>query len=304
MSNYFAAGLGLSTLNQNGDPLEAYFPLPLLNVADATIALFSDALKDIATLGNTQSTYLLDANALRTIASALQTSTGDAQAEQLSSIASTLIDSKRQPVLVLLRNDEAPSTVAEAYLKLHLLSHRLVKPHQVNLDGIFASLPNVAWTNHGPVDLEELPARQLRARADGDWLNVKSVDKFPAMTDYVVPNGVRIADTARVRLGAYIGEGTTIMHEGFVNFNAGTAGTSMIEGRISAGVFVGEGSDLGGGCSTMGTLSGGGNIVIAVGENCLIGANAGVGIGLGDRCTVEAGLYICLLYTSPSPRDY
>ena len=175
---------------------------------------------------------------------------------------------------------------------LHLLSHRLVKPHAVNLSGIFPLLPNVAWTNIGAVDLAELAELQLEARLKGKLLEVFSVDKFPKMTDYVVPAGVRIADTARVRLGAYIGEGTTVMHEGFVNFNAGTEGPGMIEGRVSAGVFVGKGSDLGGGCSTMGTLSGGGNIVISVGEGCLIGANAGIGIPLGDRNIVEAGLYI------------
>jgi 2,3,4,5-tetrahydropyridine-2-carboxylate N-succinyltransferase len=160
------------------------------------------------------------------------------------------------------------------------------------LDGIFALLPNVAWTNQGPIDLSELSERQLDARLKGEPLEVSSVDKFPKMTNYVVPTGVRIAHTARVRLGAYLGEGTTIMHEGFVNFNAGTEGTAMIEGRISAGVFVGKGSDLGGGCSTMGTLSGGNNVIIAIGEGCLIGANAGVGLPLGDRCTIEAGLYV------------
>jgi len=177
-------------------------------------------------------------------------------------------------------------------LKLHLLSHRLVKPHGLSLAGIFPLLPNVAWTSQGAVDLSELAERQLEARLKGKLLEVFSVDKFPKMTDYVVPAGVRIADSARVRLGAYIGEGTTVMHEGFVNFNGGTEGPGMIEGRVSAGVFVGKGSDLGGGCSTMGTLSGGGNIIISVGEGCLIGANAGIGIPLGDRNTVEAGLYI------------
>ena len=189
-------------------------------------------------------------------------------------------------------SDDSASSTPEVYLKLHLISHRLVKPHGLKLDGIFGLLPNIAWTNEGPIDLDELPERQLDARIAGRTLEVKSVDKFPQMTDYVVPRGVRIADTARVRLGAYVGEGTTVMHEGFINFNAGTEGTSMIEGRISAGVMVGKGSDLGGGCSTMGTLSGGGNIIVAVGENCLIGANAGIGIPLGDRNTVEAGLYI------------
>ncbi len=157
---------------------------------------------------------------------------------------------------------------------------------------MFGLLPNVAWTNQGAIDLAELPEAQLKARLNGELLSVNSVDKFPRMTDYIVPSGTRIAHTARVRLGAHIGEGTTIMHEGFVNFNAGTLGVSMVEGRISAGVVVGDGSDLGGGCSTMGTLSGGGNIIISVGEKCLLGANAGIGIPLGDRCTVESGLYV------------
>ena len=162
----------------------------------------------------------------------------------------------------------------------------------LSLAGVFPLLPNVAWTSQGAIDLGELAERQLEARLRGELLEVFSVDKFPKMTDYVVPAGVRIADSARIRLGAYIGEGTTVMHEGFVNFNAGTEGPGMIEGRVSAGVFVGKGSDLGGGCSTMGTLSGGGNIVIKVGEGCLIGANAGIGIPLGDRNTVESGLYV------------
>jgi 2,3,4,5-tetrahydropyridine-2-carboxylate N-succinyltransferase len=195
-------------------------------------------------------------------------------------------------VAVLLKADAPPANVPEAYLKLHLLSHRLVKPHGTNLDGLFGALPNVAWTNEGAIAIDELPGRQLAARLRGEVLEVSSVDKFPKMTNYVVPSGVRIAHTARVRLGAYLGEGTTIMHVGFVNFNAGSMGPGMIEGRISAGVVVGSGSDLGGGCSTIGTLSGGGNIVISVGEKCLIGANAGIGIPLGDRCTVEAGLFV------------
>jgi 2,3,4,5-tetrahydropyridine-2-carboxylate N-succinyltransferase len=167
-----------------------------------------------------------------------------------------------------------------------------VPPHGTNLDGTFGLLPNVAWTSAGAIDLAELPQRQLDARLRGEVLEVSCVDKFPKMTNYVVPAGVRIAHTARVRLGAYVGEGTTIMHEGFVNFNAGTDGPGMIEGRISAGVRVGSGSDLGGGCSTLGTLSGGGDIVISIGRECLLGANAGVGIPLGDRCTVEAGLFV------------
>jgi 2,3,4,5-tetrahydropyridine-2-carboxylate N-succinyltransferase len=185
-----------------------------------------------------------------------------------------------------------PPDAPDAYLRLHLLSHRLIRPHDASLDGLFGVLNNVAWTSHGPIDPAELPAARLRFRAAGVPLEVHSVDKFPRMTDYVVPSGVRIADADRVRLGAHLAEGTTVMHEGFVNFNAGTLGASMVEGRISAGVVVGDGTDVGGGASIMGTLSGGGTEVISLGERCLIGANGGVGISLGDDCTVEAGLYV------------
>ena len=188
--------------------------------------------------------------------------------------------------------DAAPVSAPDAYLRLHLLSHRLVAPHGQNLEGIFGVLANVAWTSLGPVDPAAIEAVRLRARAAGVALAVTSVDKFPRMIDYVVPSGVRIGDGDRVRLGAYLGVGTTVMHEGFVNFNAGTLGASMVEGRISAGVVVGDGSDVGGGASIMGTLSGGGKAVIALGERCLLGANAGLGISLGDDCVVEAGLYL------------
>ena len=187
---------------------------------------------------------------------------------------------------------QAPVDAADAYLRLHLLSHRLVQPRTINLDGIFGLLTNVAWTSLGPVAIDKLTATQLRARVHGQTLNVYGVDKFPRMVDYVVPSGVRIADADRVRLGAHLASGTTVMHEGFVNFNAGTLGASMVEGRISAGVVVGDGSDVGGGASIMGTLSGGGKEVISIGERCLIGANAGVGISLGDECVIEAGCYI------------
>ncbi|TQL23194.1 2,3,4,5-tetrahydropyridine-2,6-dicarboxylate N-succinyltransferase [Streptomyces sp. SLBN-134] len=187
---------------------------------------------------------------------------------------------------------EKPVDAHDVYLRLHLLSHRLVRPHGQNLDGIFGFLANVAWTSLGPVAVDDIEKVRLNARAEGLHLAVTSVDKFPRMTDYVAPKGVRIADADRVRLGAHLAEGTTVMHEGFVNFNAGTLGTSMVEGRISAGVVIGDGSDIGGGASTMGTLSGGGNVRISVGERCLIGAEAGVGIALGDECVVEAGLYV------------
>jgi 2,3,4,5-tetrahydropyridine-2-carboxylate N-succinyltransferase len=185
-----------------------------------------------------------------------------------------------------------PKDTADVYLRLHLLSHRLVRPRTINLDGIFGLLPNVAWTTIGPVELERLSEVRLMARARGHSFTVLSVDKFPRMVDYVAPTGVRIGDADRVRLGAHLAEGTTVMHEGFVNFNAGTLGSSMVEGRISAGVVVGDGSDVGGGASIMGTLSGGGKEVISIGSGCLIGANAGVGISLGDNSIIEAGCYV------------
>jgi 2,3,4,5-tetrahydropyridine-2-carboxylate N-succinyltransferase len=187
---------------------------------------------------------------------------------------------------------DAPVDAADAYLRLHLLSHRLIKPHQANLDGIFGLLPNVAWTSAGPCPPERVDDLRLAVRAAGQRLTVFGIDKFPRMVDYVTPSGVRIADGDRVRLGAHLAAGTTVMHEGFVNFNAGTLGTSMVEGRISAGVVVDDGSDVGGGSSIMGTLSGGGKEVISLGKRCLIGANGGVGISLGDDCVVEAGCYV------------
>jgi 2,3,4,5-tetrahydropyridine-2-carboxylate N-succinyltransferase len=187
--------------------------------------------------------------------------------------------------------DDPPAGVEDAYLRLHLLSHRLVRPNTVNLDGLFAVLPNVVWTSVGPCAVEGFELTRLALRRKGP-VQVFGVDKFPRMTDYVVPSGIRIADADRVRLGAYLAEGTTVMHEGFVNFNAGTLGTSMVEGRISSGVVVGDGTDVGGGASIMGTLSGGGRERITVGRRCLIGANAGIGISLGDDCIVEAGTYI------------
>ncbi|SDQ71220.1 2,3,4,5-tetrahydropyridine-2,6-dicarboxylate N-succinyltransferase [Quadrisphaera sp. DSM 44207] len=188
--------------------------------------------------------------------------------------------------------DAAPADAPDAYLRLHLLSARLVAPHGVSLEGIFGVLANVVWTNHGPCAVAGFEAARLRLRASAGPVQVLGVDKFPRMTDYVVPAGVRVADADRVRLGAHLAEGTTVMHEGFVNFNAGTLGPSMVEGRISAGVVVGAGSDVGGGASIMGTLSGGGRQVVSIGERSLVGANAGVGISLGDDCVVEAGLYV------------
>lgn len=197
-------------------------------------------------------------------------------------VVATTIDDLSQP----------PSDPADAYLRLHLLSHRVYKPHDINVDGIFGALNNVVWTSEGPCDVDSFTTVKQLMIGAGRPPMVRSVDKFPRMVDYVIPSGVRIADGDRVRLGAYLGEGTTVMHEGFVNFNAGTLGTSMVEGRISSGVLVGDGSDVGGGASIMGTLSGGGTEVISIGQNCLLGANSGIGISLGDGCVVEAGLYV------------
>jgi len=198
----------------------------------------------------------------------------------------------REVVSVEVDITQAPANAADAYLRLHLLSHRLVKPHGLALDGIFGILSNVVWTSVGPCAVEGFELTRARLKAAHGHVSVYSVDKFPRMVDYVIPSGVRIADADRVRLGAHLASGTTVMHEGFVNFNAGTLGTSMVEGRISAGVIVGDGTDVGGGASIMGTLSGGGKEVISIGEKCLLGANSGLGISLGDNCVIEAGTYI------------
>lgn len=249
-----AHGYGLATLDANGNTLDTWYPSPAVGEAPETP---------------------LPPRALEA-------------AVRSDELRHTSIELR----LVEIDTDEAPETVADAYLRLHLLSHRMVRPHGVNLDGIFAILPNVVWTSAGPCSGEGFETTRGRFRAFGKQLTVYGIDKFPRMVDYVVPSGVRIADADRVRLGAYLSEGTTVMHEGFVNFNAGTLGASMVEGRISQGVTVGNGSDIGGGASIMGTLSGGGKEVITIGERSLLGANAGLGISLGDDCIVESGLYL------------
>jgi 2,3,4,5-tetrahydropyridine-2-carboxylate N-succinyltransferase len=284
MTDFYSFGLGIGTQNKQQQWLDIFYSAPLLKPSPAIV----NAIK--TSLTYTEGNAAIDVTP--TQMSELANELANAGETEQSALANMLSTSEQPLVVTLLASDAAPSSVPEGYLKLHLLSHRLVKPHGTDLSGLFGILPNVAWTNQGAVDITELPQRQLAARLKGELLTVDCVDKFPKMTNYVVPSGVRIAHTARVRLGAHIGEGTTIMHEGFVNFNAGTLGTSMVEGRISAGVVVGEGSDLGGGSSTMGTLSGGGNIVISIGKESLLGANAGVGIPIGDRCIVESGLYI------------
>jgi 2,3,4,5-tetrahydropyridine-2,6-dicarboxylate N-succinyltransferase len=247
-----ASGTGLATIAADGTVLDTWYPAPALG-ADAP-----EVAADLEPLAGTDA-----ARGVRT------------------AVVRTAIASLADP----------PADAHDAYLRLHLLSHRLVAPHEANVDGIFGVLANVVWTSHGPCPVAGFELTRSRLRAQGP-VAVYGVDKFPRMVDYVLPEGVRIADADRVRLGAYLAAGTTVMHEGFVNFNAGTLGASMVEGRISAGVVVGDGSDVGGGASIMGTLSGGGKEVISVGERCLIGANAGIGISLGDDCVVEAGLYV------------
>ncbi|MHA7648270.1 2,3,4,5-tetrahydropyridine-2,6-dicarboxylate N-succinyltransferase [Mycobacterium sp. ML4] len=256
-----AAGIGLATLASDGSVLDVWFPTPELTDSETT-ATSRLALSDVpAELG------------------ALVGRDDDRQTETIA-IRTTIASL-----------DDAATDAYDAYLRLHLLSHRLVAPHGLNAGGLFGVLTNVVWTNRGPCAVEGFEAVRARLRRLGP-VTVYGVDKFPRMVDYVLPSGVRIADADRVRLGAHLAPGTTVMHEGFVNFNAGTLGASMVEGRISAGVVVGDGSDIGGGASIMGTLSGGGAQVISIGKRCLLGANAGLGISLGDDCVVEAGLYI------------
>ena len=269
----FAFGIGISQRDRHGNPLDCLFPNPMLRPSRE----LSEAL---ATLPPGTSELGPEA------AQALAETAGEALTN------ANLLEADQPLVAVRLDEDSAIASTPEAYLKLHLLSHRLTLPNTLNLDGIFAHLPNLAWTTRGAIPVEDLQDAVVAARLDGGHLEVMSVDKFPKMANYVMPGGVRIADASRIRLGAYLGDGTTVMHEGFVNFNAGALGPNMVEGRISQGVVIDEGTDLGGSASTMGTLSGGGEITITLGKNCLIGANAGTGIPLGDRCTIEAGLYI------------
>ena len=281
---YFAFGLGVGTKSSAGDLLEVYYNAPLVNADDAMIAAVAEKVG--YTGGN--AAIEIEESQLKALEAAFLAVGAEDQAE----IVEILEGTTQALFVTILETDAEPATTAEVYLKLALLSHRLVQPHGLSLAGMFGLLPNVAWTSEGAVSMDDLSKRQLAARAQGRMLHVYSVDKFPQMTNYVVPEGIRVGDASRIRLGAHVGEGTTVMHEGFINFNAGTMGVSMVEGRISAGVVVGNGSDIGGGASTMGTLSGGNNVVISVGENCLLGANAGLGLPLGDRCTLEAGLYV------------
>ena len=280
----YSFALGLASKDSKGGIIEVYYPDPRLNPSSeiARVVLASERY----TTGN--GFWELSKEDL----DSLQSKFFASDEKSLAEICKKIRLSDKVKLLTVIRENNAPSSIPEAFLQLHLLSHRLAKPNELNLDGIFSILRNIAWTNKGAITVEDLPKKQLEARIKGEVLEVYSIDKFPKMTNYIVPDGVRVADAARIRLGAHIGEGTTVMHEGFVNFNAGTEGTAMVEGRVSAGVVIGENTDLGGSCSTMGTLSGGGTEIISVGKNCLIGANAGIGIPLADGCIVEAGLYV------------
>lgn len=296
-----AFGLGFATRSLAGDGqkvLDTFYPFPNLEANVGFVALMCDILGVEANGTFALSAEVLD-EAARWCAPVLADGGRHPNAQLISSLRRVLTQGASQlgtvvePVLVCIANlSFAPVTTSEVYLRLHLLSHRLVRPHGLSLYGQFALLANVVWTNHGPADPDGFDERRGELRGRGVIVQVTGVDKFPRMCDYVVPVGVRIAHADRVRLGAYLAEGTTVMHEGFVNFNAGTLGNAMVEGRISAGVVVGANSDVGGGASIMGTLSGGGTEVISLGEGCLLGANGGVGISLGDHCTVEAGLYV------------
>ena len=277
----YALAFGIGTKNRNDDWLEVYFPRPAFRPNQALV----HGIAAVTGYKGGNNDIELNADQLRELADTITD-------ERQNSVVAQMASSTKPVVLTMIESDDALQSTPETYLKLHLLSHRCVLPNEQNLEGIYPLLPNVAWTEQGAVDLNEIEERQFKARLKGQVLEVSAVDKFPKMTNYVIPSGARIAHSARVRLGAYVGEGTTVMHEGFINFNAGTLGPNMIEGRVSQGVTVSGGTDLGGSASTAGTLSGGGNIVISIGKDCLIAANAGTGIPLGDRCTIEAGLYI------------
>jgi 2,3,4,5-tetrahydropyridine-2-carboxylate N-succinyltransferase len=252
MSQRIASGHGIATVSLSGAVLDTWFPEPVMGKLSSPVLPFLSALAGV---------------------------------DEIRGV-------KREVVSIEIDLDKAPESVSDAYLRLHLLSHRVIKPHGANVEGIFGILNNVVWTSVGPCPVENFEITRANLKQKFGSITVLAVDKFPRMVDYVIPSGVRIADADRVRLGAHLASGTTVMHEGFVNFNAGTLGTSMVEGRISAGVIVGDGTDVGGGASIMGTLSGGGKEIISVGEKCLLGANSGLGISLGNNCVIEAGTYI------------
>jgi 2,3,4,5-tetrahydropyridine-2,6-dicarboxylate N-succinyltransferase len=297
-ANPFAFAVGIATVAPSGKVLDTSYPVVNCGENFGSAAVLANVVGHVSGT----KTYELDATAIARALAAFAWTEGDGKVHDNLNVLKAvraLIDAApplggtRKIVVAFIGSaTDAPVDASDVYLRLHLLSHRKVQPHGVSLDGAFGLLNNVVWTSAGPFDPDGFDLRRAVLAASGHHLNVISVDKFPRMIDYVIPSGVRIADGGRVRLGAHLAEGTTVMHEGFCNFNAGTLGSSMVEGRISAGVVVGHGSDVGGGASIMGTLSGGGKQTITLGEGCLLGANSGVGISLGDNCIVEAGLYV------------
>tara|TARA_B100001029_G_C15063713_1_gene461160 strand:- start:4129 stop:5136 length:1008 start_codon:yes stop_codon:yes gene_type:complete len=276
MKNFPLIGIGIATKSKSNNTLDVYFPYIIFQNGKNELDKNFDKLNKLMDGDVFQ---FKDLSKLKIINSDLAKSFLN-------------LENDKSVILCKIFKNKPIETIEEAYLKLHLISYKYYLPNTLNLENLFDNLVNVVWTNKGPVEIEEIDEKILSAKKSNEQLEIKSVDKFPPLTDYIVPKGVRIADSSRVRLGAYLSEGTTVMHEGFVNFNAGTLGPSMIEGRISAGVIVGKNSDLGGGSSTMGTLSGGNNERISIGESCLLGANSGLGIPIGDNCIIEAGLYL------------
>ena len=276
MNKFPLIGIGITTKGKSGKTLDAYFPFILFQNGEDKLDKYFQQCNDLM---KNDLMHIENINLL------------EVDDEEFNNSFSNL-ETNKIIALCRISEDKPINSIEEAYLKLHLISYKFFLPNSLNLENLFDNLENVAWTNQGPIEIEGIEKKILLAKSTDQSLEIKSVDKFPPLTDYIIPPGVRIADASRVRLGAYLSEGTTVMHEGFVNFNAGTLGAAMIEGRISAGVLVGKNSDLGGGCSTMGTLSGGNNIKISIGKNCLLGANSGLGIPIGDNCIIEAGLYI------------
>ena len=276
MNNFPLIGLGIATKGNSGNTLDTFYPCISFKNGEDEISLMYEEWD--ALMGQNV-TEIKDVAQLNLQNKNLNTAIGN-------------LDKNKTLVLCRILDNHPIESIEEAYLKLHLISYKYFLPNSLNLDNLFDCLLNLAWTNQGPMELDGIEEKILASKKNNQQLEIKSIDKFPCLTDYIIPPEVRIADASRVRLGAYLSEGTTVMHEGFVNFNAGTLGPAMIEGRISAGVVVGKNSDLGGGCSTMGTLSGGNNVKISIGENCLLGANSGLGIPLGDNCIIEAGLYV------------
>ncbi|CAA3708670.1 2,3,4,5-tetrahydropyridine-2,6-dicarboxylate N-succinyltransferase [Candidatus Portiera aleyrodidarum] len=284
----FSFGLGVASKNYKNEILEVYFPLTVIYPFPMLIKQLLTNLKFNCNIHSNCFNLYLSNNDLLILYLEFKNIGELKTAKKIKSF----IHSKTLLIITFLLDDKNPLSITENFLKLHIMSYKLCKPNSINLFGIFNLMKTICWTNIGPIDSEELLVTKNNSKLNNITITIFSIDKFPKLTDYIIPECVRIADTSRIRLGAYLGKGTTIMHEGFCNFNAGTKGPCMIEGRISSGVFIKENSDLGGGSSILGTLSGGGKILISVGKNCLIGANAGCGIPLGNGCIIEAGLYI------------